>query len=104
MHWPRHWPVLTTPGADIKGKHGIVGSTARHIATSTHYKQQIQLLEENIAKLQEVVVKTKEGKSTIFAIFGKDDLAKARKELASKDKDSHKAALVCKTSHLLLLN
>ena len=54
--------------------------------------------------MQEVVEKTKEDKSTIFAIFGKDDLAKARKELASKEKDSHKAALVCKTSHLLLLN
>lgn len=32
-------------------KRGIVGSTARHVATSTHYKQQIQQLEENIAKL-----------------------------------------------------
>ena len=54
--------------------------------------------------MQEVVEKTKEGKSTTFAIFGKDDLAKVRKELASKDKDSHKTTLVCKTSHLLLLN
>lgn len=63
-------------------KRGIVGSTARHIATSTHYKQQMQQLEENIANLQEEVEKTKEGKSTILAIFGKGDLAKARKELA----------------------
>ena len=68
-------------------KRGIVGSTARHIATSTHYKQQMQQLEENIAKLQEEVEKTKEGKSTIFALFGKGDLAKARKELASKDEE-----------------
>ena len=68
-------------------KRGIVGSTARHIATSTHYKQQMQQLEENIANLQEEVEKTKEGKSTIFAIFGKGDLAKARKELASKDEE-----------------
>ena len=68
-------------------KRGIVGSTARHIATSTHYKQQMQQLEENIAKLQEEVEKTKEGKSTIFAIFVKGDLAKARKELASKDEE-----------------
>ena len=45
----------------------------------------MQLLEENIANLQKEVEKTKEGKSTIFAIFGKGDLAKARKELASKD-------------------
>lgn len=63
-------------------KRGIVGSTARHIATSTHYKQQMQQLEENIANLQEEVEKTKEGKSTLLAIFGKGDLAKARKELA----------------------
>lgn len=71
-------------------KRGIVGSTARHIATSTHYKQQIQQLEENIANLQEEVERTKEGKSTIFAIFGKGDLAKARKELASKNEEQAK--------------
>lgn len=68
-------------------KRGIVGSTARHIATSTHYKQQMRQYEENIVNLQEEVEKTKEGKSTIFAIFGKGDLAKARKELVSKDKE-----------------
>lgn len=68
-------------------KRGIVGSTARHIATSTHYKQQMQQLEVNIANLQEEVEKTKEGKSTLLAIFGKGDLAKARKELASKDEE-----------------
>lgn len=68
-------------------KRGIVGSTARHIATSTHYKQQMQQLEESIANLQEEVEKTKEGKSTLLAIFGKGDLAKARKELASKDEE-----------------
>lgn len=68
-------------------KRGIVGSTARHIATSTHYKQQMRQYEEDIAKLQEEVEKTKEGKSTILALFGKGDLAKARKELASKDEE-----------------
>lgn len=68
-------------------KRGIVGSTARHIATSTHYKQQMQQLEENIANLQEDVEKTKEGKSTIFALFGKGDLAKAKKELSAKDEE-----------------
>lgn len=68
-------------------KRGIVGSTARHIATSTHYKQQMQQLEEDIANLQKEVEKTKEGKSTLLAIFGKGDLAKARKELASKDEE-----------------
>ena len=68
-------------------KRGIVGSTARHIATSTHYKQQMRQYEEDIAKLLEEVEKTKEGKNTILALFGKGDLAKARKELASKDEE-----------------
>ena len=68
-------------------KRGIVGSTARHIATSTHYRQQMQQLEENIANLQEEVEKTKEGKSSLLAIFGKGDLAKARKELALKEEE-----------------
>lgn len=68
-------------------KRGVVGSTARHIATSTHYKQQMRQYEEDIAKLQEEVEKTREGKSTILALFGKGDLAKAKKELASKDEE-----------------
>lgn len=68
-------------------KRGIVGSTARHIATSTHYKQQMRQYEEDIAKLQEEVEKTREGKNTILTLFGKGDLAKAKKELASKDEE-----------------
>lgn len=68
-------------------KRGIVGSTARHIATSTHYKQQMRHYEEDIAKLQEEVEKTREGKNTILALFGKGDLAKAKKELAAKDEE-----------------
>lgn len=68
-------------------KRGIVGSTAKHVATSTHYKQQMRQYEEDIAKLQEEVEKTREGKSTILALFGKGDLAKAKKELASKDEE-----------------
>lgn len=71
-------------------KRGIVGSTAKHVATSTHYKQQMRLYEEDIAKLQEEVEKTKEGKNTILALFGKGDLAKAKKELASKDEEIKK--------------
>lgn len=71
-------------------KRGIVGSTAKHVATSTHYKQQMRQYEEDIAKLQEEVEKTKEGKNTILALFGKGDLAKAKKELASKDYDIKK--------------
>ena len=43
--------------------------------------------EDNIAKLQEEVEKAKEGKNTILALFGKGNLAKARKEEASKDKE-----------------
>lgn len=66
-------------------KRGIVGSTARHIATSDYYKQQMHQYEDDIAKLQEEVEKTKEGKNSILALFGKGDLAKAKKELASKD-------------------
>lgn len=66
-------------------KRGIVGSTAKHIATSTHYKQQMRQYEDDIAKLQEEVERTKEGKNSILALFGKGDLAKAKKELASKD-------------------
>lgn len=66
-------------------KRGIVGSTAKHVATSTHYKQQMRQYEEDIAKLQEEVERTKEGKNSILALFGKGDLAKAKKELASKD-------------------
>lgn len=68
-------------------KRGIVGSTARHIATSTHYKQQMRQYEEDIAKLQEEAEKTREGKNTILALFGKGDLAKAKKELAAKDEE-----------------
>lgn len=68
-------------------KRGIVGSTAKHVATSTHYKQQMRQYEEDIAKLQEEVEKTREGKSTILALFGKGYLAKAKKELASKDEE-----------------
>ena len=71
-------------------KRGIVGSTARHIATSTHYKQQMRQYEENIAKLQEEVEKAKEGKSTILALFGKGDLAKAKKKLSAKDEEIRK--------------
>lgn len=42
-------------------KRGIVGSTTKHVATSTHYKQQMRQYEEDIAKLQEEVEKTKDG-------------------------------------------
>lgn len=44
-------------------KRGIVGPTARHIATSDYYKQQMRQYEDDIAKLQDEVEKTKEGKN-----------------------------------------
>ena len=71
-------------------KRGIIGSTAKHVATSTHYKQQMRQYEEDIAKLQDEVEKTKEGKNTILALFGKGHLAKAKKELSAKDEEIKK--------------
>ena len=71
-------------------KRGIVGSTAKHVATSTPYKQQMRQYEEDIAKLQDEVEKTKEGKNTILALFGKGDLANAKRELAAKDEEIKK--------------
>lgn len=68
-------------------KRGIVESTARHIATSDYYKQQMRQYEDDIAKLQAEVEKTKEGKNSILALCGKGDLAKAKKELTSKDEE-----------------
>ena len=65
---------------------GIVGSTAKHQANSEYYRQQVIQYEEDIAKLQADVEKAQEGRNTILAWFGKGDLAKAKKELADKDR------------------
>ena len=65
---------------------GIVGSTAKHQANSDYYRQQVIQYEEDIAKLQADVEKAQEGRNTILAWFGKEDLAKAKKELADKDR------------------
>ena len=65
---------------------GIVGSTAKHQVNSEYYRQQIIQYEEDIAKLQADVEKAQEGRNTILAWFGKGDLAKAKKELADKDR------------------
>ena len=64
---------------------GIVGSTAKHLANSEYYKQQMGRYEEDIARLQADIEQAKEGRSTVLSWFGKGDLAKAKKELASKD-------------------
>ena len=65
---------------------GIVGSTAKHQANSDYYRQQVIRYEEDIAKLQADVETAQEGRNTILSWFGKGDLAKAKKELADKDK------------------
>ena len=65
---------------------GIVGSTAKHQANSEYYRQLVIQYEEDIAKLQADVEKAQEGRNTILAWFGKGDLAKAKKELADKDR------------------
>ena len=66
---------------------GIVGSTARHVTNDSYYKSQLVKYEEDIQKLQEEVERAKEGRSRLFAFFGKGDLAKAKKELVSKDEE-----------------
>ena len=65
---------------------GIVGSTAKHQANSDYYRQQVIQYEEDITKLQADVEKAQEGRNTILSWFGKGDLAKAKKELADKDR------------------
>ena len=76
---------------------GIVGSTAKHLANSEYYKQQINRYEEDIAKLQADIEKAQEGKNTILSWFGKGDLAKAKKELASRDEQIAKLKNQIKT-------
>lgn len=76
---------------------GIVGSTAKHQVNSEYYKQQMNKYEEDIAKLQADIEQAKEGKSTVLSWFGKGDLAKAKKELASKDEQIAKLTNRIKT-------
>ena len=76
---------------------GIVGSTAKHQANSEYYKQQMSKYEEDIAKLQADVEQAKEGRSSVLSWFGKGDLAKAKKELASKDEQIGKLTNRIKT-------
>ena len=76
---------------------GIVGSTAKHQANSEYYKQQMSKYEEDIATLQADVEQAKEGRSSVLSWFGKGDLAKAKKELASKDEQIGKLTNRIKT-------
>ena len=76
---------------------GIVGSTAKHLANSEYYKRQINRYEEDIAKCQADIEKAQAGKNTILSWFGKGDLAKAKKELASRDEQIAKLKNQIKT-------
>lgn len=64
---------------------GVVGSTARHQSNSEYYRQQMLQYENDIARLTAEVEKANEGRSAILSLFGKGDLAKAKKELTAKD-------------------
>ena len=65
---------------------GVVGSTARHQSNSEYYRQQMLQYENDIARLNAEVEKANEGRSALLSLFGKGDLAKAKKELTDKDK------------------
>ncbi len=64
---------------------GVVGSTAKHQSNGEYYRQQMLQYESDIARLNAEVEKANEGRSAILSLFGKGDLAKARKDLATKD-------------------
>ena len=69
---------------------GIVGSTANHKSKSDHIHdliEQEEQLHTDIERLQEEVEKAKEGRSTVFAWFGKGDLARAKKTIDDKDEE-----------------
>ena len=64
---------------------GVVGSTARHQSNGEYYRQQMLQYENDIARLNAEVEKANEGRSAILSLFGKGDLAKAKKDLSAKD-------------------
>ena len=64
---------------------GVVGSTARHQSNSEYYRQQMLQYENDIARLNAEVEKANEGRSALLSLFGKGDLAKAKKNLSAKD-------------------
>jgi len=64
---------------------GVVGSTAKHQANGEYYRQQMLQYENDIVRLNAEVEKANEGRSAILSLFGKGDLAKAKKDLATKD-------------------
>ncbi len=64
---------------------GVVGSTAKHQSNGEYYRQQMLQYENDIVRLNAEVEKANEGRSAILSLFGKGDLAKARKDLTAKD-------------------
>lgn len=64
---------------------GVIGSTAKHESSMQYAKRQQRQLEEDIARLQEEVENTKEGRNRILALVGRGELAKAKKALSEKD-------------------
>lgn len=64
---------------------GIVGSSAKHQSNQKFYRDQMQELEENIAKLQEEVEATKEGRSRVLSWLGRGELAATKKKLSEKE-------------------
>jgi len=64
---------------------GVVGSTAKHQSNGEYYRQQMLQYENDIVRLNTEVEKANEGRSVILSLFGKGDLAKAKKDLAAKD-------------------
>lgn len=76
---------------------GVVGSTARHQSNGEYYRQQMLQYENDIARLNAEVEKANEGRSAILSLFGKGDLAKAKKELTDKDEQIAKLKEQIKT-------
>ena len=64
---------------------GVVGSTAKHQSNGEYYRQQMLQYENDIVRLSAEVEKAHEGRSAILSLFGKGDLAKAKKDLSAKD-------------------
>ncbi len=93
MHRPKLKEYQDTYGTAMKPfglQRGIVGSSAKHKALDKHYKEQAEAIQTNIKTLYEEVEKAKEGKSKILALFGKGDLAKAKKAIKGKDEEIEK--------------
>ncbi len=67
---------------------GVVGSTAKHQSNGEYYRQQMLQYENDIARLNAEVEKANEGRNVILSWIGKGDLAKAKKDFATKDEQT----------------